>query len=55
MSAVHFVRFPVPPSCVQALKAADTPASIKISHEHYAMETTVPLALQEEWLKDLEA
>lgn len=55
MSAVHFVRFRIPPPCAQALKAADTPASIKISHEHYVMETTVPLALREEWLKDLEA
>lgn len=55
ISAVHFVRFQVPPSCVQALKAADARASIMINHEHYVADATVPFALQEEWLKDLEA
>lgn len=55
ISAVHFVRFQVPSSCVQALKAADARASIMINHEHYVADATVPFALQEEWLKDLEA
>lgn len=55
ISAVHFVRFQVPPSCVQALKAADARASIMINHEHYVADAAVPFALQEEWLKDLEA
>lgn len=55
ISAVHFVRFQMPPACVQALKAADARASITINHEHYVAEATVPFALREEWLKDLDA
>ena len=55
ISAVHFVRFPVPPSFRHALGEDGAPASIRITHEHYRAEANVPSALREEWLKDLDA
>ena len=55
ISAVHFVRFTVPPSFVQALQADEAHAGIRITHEHYKATAKVPLALRDEWLKDLRA
>jgi len=55
ISAVHFVRFAVPPSFLQALQADEAHAGIRITHEHYRAEAKVPAALREEWLKDLDA
>ena len=55
ISAVHFVRFTVPPSFVQALGEDEADAGIRITHEHYRAEAKVPPAMQEEWLKDLHA
>lgn len=55
ISAVHFVRFAVPPPFVQALQEDETHAGIRITHEHYKVKAKVPLALREEWLKDLHA
>lgn len=55
ISAVHFVRFPVPPSFVQALGQDGARAGIRITHEHYGAEANVPPAMREEWLKDLGA
>ncbi len=55
ISAVHFVRFMVPPSFLEALKADGSHADIRITHENYRAEAKVPPAMQKEWLKDLEA
>lgn len=53
ISAVHFVRFPVPQSFAQALEADGAHAGILITHENYRAEANVPSAMREEWLKDL--
>ena len=53
ISAVHFVRFPVPPSFIEALEADGAHAGIRITHENYRAEANVPSAMREEWLKDL--
>ena len=55
ISAVHFVRFPVPQSFLKALGEDGAHAGIRITHEYYRAEAKVPPALREEWLKDLEA
>ena len=53
ISAVHFVRFAVPPAFVNALGEDGSRAGIRITHEHYKAEANVPPAMREEWLKDL--
>ena len=53
ISAVHFVRFAVPPAFVNALGEDRSHAGIRIAHEHYKAEANVPPAMREEWLKDL--
>lgn len=53
ISAVHFVRFPVPPAFVNALAEDRSHAGIRITHEHYKAKANVPPAMREEWLKDL--
>ena len=55
ISAVHFVRFTIPPSFLDALKQDGAQAGVRITHEHYRAEAKASPALQEEWLKDLEA
>ena len=55
ISAVHFVRFSVPQSFVQALETDGAHAGIRIAHENYRAEANVPSAMREEWLKDLSA
>ena len=55
ISAVHFVRFAVPPAFVHALGEDGAPAGIRITHEHYKAEANVPPAMRDEWLKDLHA
>lgn len=55
ISAVHFVRFAVPPAFVNALGEDGSHAGIRITHEHYKAEANVPPAMREEWLKDLHA
>ena len=55
ISAVHFVRFPVPPAFENALAEDGAHAGIRITHEHYRAEANVPPAMREEWLKDLHA
>ena len=55
ISAVHFVRFAVPPSFVSALEDDGASAGIRITHENYRAEANVPPAMREEWLKDLHA
>lgn len=53
ISAVHFVRFAVPPAFVNTLGEDGSHAGIRITHEHYTAEANVPPAMREEWLKDL--
>ena len=55
VSAVHFVRVKVPRSFRQALQEHESHARMTITHKNHAAETNVPHAMQEEWLKDLEA
>ena len=55
ISAVHFVRFPVPASFVHALREDGAHAGIRITHENYRAEANVPPAMRDEWLKDLHA
>ncbi len=55
ISAVHFVRFEVPPAFVNALGEDGAHAGIRITHEHYKAEANVPPTMREEWLKDLHA
>ncbi len=55
ISAVHFVRFMVPPPFPEALKEDGARAGVRITHENYKAEAKVPPAMQKEWLKDLEA
>lgn len=54
ISAVHFVRFPVPASFVNALREDGAHAGIRITHENYRAEANVPPAMRDEWLKDLQ-
>lgn len=53
ISAVHFVRFAVPPAFVNMLGEDGSHAGIRITHENYKAEANVPPAMREEWLKDL--
>lgn len=55
ISAIHFVRFAVPPDFVNALGEDGSHAGIRITHEHYKAEANVLPAMREEWLKDLHA
>ncbi|MDE0145889.1 MAG: DUF3501 family protein [Nitrospira sp.] len=55
ISAVHFVRFAVPPLFVNALADDGAAAGIRITHENYRAEANVPSNMREEWLKDLHA
>lgn len=55
ISAVHFVRFAVPPPFANALADDGAAAGIRITHENYRAEANVPSNMREEWLKDLRA
>lgn len=55
ISAVHFVRFAVPPAFLDALKQDGASAGVRITHRRYTAEAHVPPAMKNEWLKDLEA
>ena len=55
ISAVHFVRFAIPPAFVNTLVEDGSHADIRITHENYQAEANVPPAMREEWLKDLRA
>jgi len=52
MSAVHFLRFPVPPPAREAL-AAGAPARIVVSHPRYRAEAEIPSDMRRELLLDL--
>jgi len=55
ISAVHFIRFAIPPAFIQMLQKDGANASIHITHENYVAETQVPEKMKAEWLKDLES
>jgi len=55
MSAVHYVRFAVPPAARAALADASRPAALVIQHPNYKAEAPVSAELRAELLKDLAA
>ena len=55
MSAVHYVRFAVPPAARAALADASRPAALVIQHPNYKAEAPVSSELRAELLKDLAA
>ena len=55
MSAVHYVRFAVPPAARAALADASRPAALVIQHPNYKAEAPVSPELRAELLKDLAA
>ena len=53
MSAVHYLRFAVPPAARAALADKTRPATLVVDHPNYKAQATVPDALRAELLKDL--
>ena len=53
MSAVHYLRFAVPPAAKAALADKSRPATLVVDHPNYKAQATVPAALRAELLKDL--
>jgi len=47
ISAVQYVRFPLPPDAKQALQVAGTPVAIEIDHPSYRHRITCPEATRE--------
>lgn len=54
ISAVHFVRFLVPPSVKDLLADLRVPVTLSVHHGAYQADTPVPGSMREEWLRDLE-
>jgi hypothetical protein len=54
ISAVHFVRFQVPPSMKDLLADLRVPVTLSVQHGNYQAEAPVPGSMREEWLRDLE-
>jgi len=54
ISAVHFVRFPVPPAMKVLLADLRVPVTLSVYHGRYQADTPVPGSIREEWLRDLE-
>ena len=54
ISAVHFVRFPVPPAMKDLLADLRVPVTLSVDHGRYQGDTPVPGSMREEWLRDLE-
>jgi Protein of unknown function (DUF3501) len=54
ISAVHFVRFLVPPAMKVLLADLRVPVTLSVNHGVYQADTPVPGSLREEWLRDLE-
>ena len=54
ISAVHFVQFKPSQAFVHALATPSAPVAVSVDHADYKCEVTVPPALREEWLSDLE-
>lgn len=55
ISAVHFVRFQVPPSIKELLADLRVPVTLSVHHNGYREDVPVPGSMREEWLRDLEA
>jgi hypothetical protein len=55
MSAVHYLRFAVPPAARAALSDPSRPATLVVDHPNYEAQAPVPPALRAELLKDLSA
>ena len=53
ISAVHFVRFQVPPSIKDLLADLRVPVTLSVHHGGYQEDVPVPGSMREEWLKDL--
>jgi hypothetical protein len=53
MSAVHFVRFAVPPAARAALQDAGSEAKLVVEHPRYQAEATLSVAVRAELLRDL--
>ena len=53
MSAVHYLRFRVPPAARAALADSSRPATLVVDHPNYKAQAAVPEALRAELLKDL--
>jgi hypothetical protein len=54
ISAVHFVRFQVPPATKDLLADLRVPVTLSVHHGVYQADAPVPGSMREEWLRDLE-
>ena len=54
ISAVHFVRFRTTEDFRKWLGNFEIPCHLSVSHPHYQARIDVPIALREEWIRDLE-
>ncbi|NKB80749.1 MAG: DUF3501 family protein [Nitrospirales bacterium] len=54
ISAVHFVQFPLTPACTAMLPDLHTSAYIQIRHPYCQADVSIPTALRQEWLTDLD-
>lgn len=55
ISAVHFVRFRPSEKIKSALANPRVPVTMKVDHNGYRAEASVPASMREEWLADLGA
>lgn len=55
ISAVHFVRFRPTASMKQAFADLTRPVAIRVDHEGYRHDVSVPGTMREEWLADLQS
>jgi hypothetical protein len=54
ISAVHFVRFQVPPAMKDLLADLRAPVTLSVHQGSYQADAPVPGSMREEWLRDLE-
>ena len=55
ISAVHYLRFALPPAAIAKLRDAASPAQIAIAHDHYRVAAALPPALRDSLVADLDA
>ena len=53
ISAVHFVRFRPTASMTASFADLHVPVTLTVHHHEYHADTSVPVSMREEWLKDL--
>jgi hypothetical protein len=53
VSAVHFLRFPIPDAWIGRLAPGNDPVRLGVAHGRYAAQAAVPDAMRSEWLVDL--